>query len=96
MDTEEFKIFTEDGKFVVRLTSTFCSRMSPDYIIESTLNKSMKTIGGLSLIHGRRMKDNVINHWFFVTPLASKICVNSLIYACLYFSVFIYMPYYII
>jgi len=71
MEENEYRRFT-GGYFTIRRSDKFWSGTWPDMVIEQTLNRSMKAIGGL--IHGRSTRDSVKNHWIASAASNTKVC----------------------
>lgn len=71
MDTEEYRKFVEQGFFTIRRTDKFWSGTWSDMVIEQSLMRSMKTVGGLT---GRGFTDSILDKWTLAMPALPDIC----------------------
>ena len=72
MKPEEFDKFTKESFFTIRRSDKYWCGVWTDMVIEQTLMKNLKSVGGVS--HGRGFTDSVLNRWICGLPIAHHIC----------------------
>jgi len=72
MSSDEFQQFTEAGYFTIRRTDKFWAGLPSDQVIETTLMRSLKSVGGLT--HGRSTTESVKAQWIFGAAATTDIC----------------------
>lgn len=71
MKKEEFERFSRDGYFSIRRSARNWSGIWTDMVIEQSLMRPMKSIGGLT--HGRGITQNTLLRWTSSIPLCTEI-----------------------
>lgn len=68
----------QEGKFVVRRSDRFWAGLSADLVIEQSLMRSLKSVGGLT--HGRGMTESLRAVWVLSMPVSSQVneCMQEL------------------
>ena len=72
MPDNEYRQFIEAGYFTVRRTSKFWSGLATDQTIETTLMKSMKSVG--SITRDRSTSASVKSQWILRATIGSEVC----------------------
>ena len=72
MSTEEFHKFTRESFFTIRRSNKNWSGVWSDMVIEQTLMKNFKSIGGVT--HGRGFSESVLNRWICGQTVAHHVC----------------------
>ena len=71
MKKEDFERFSQNGFFCIRRSARYWSGTWSDMVIEQSLMRPMKSIGGLT--HGRGITQNTLLRWTSSIPLCTEI-----------------------